>query len=108
MKGTVHWVSTRHAIEAQVRLYGPLFNESNPGSARHEGSLAERLSADSLTILDGCKLEPFLGQANLEQRFQFERQGYFCLDSKHSSTRRPVFNRTVALRDSWARQARSK
>ena len=108
VKGTVHWASTRHAIDAQVRLYGPLFSEPNPGSARHEGALAERLSPDSLTILDGCKLEPSLLEATLEQRFQFERQGYFCLDSKYSSVGRPVFNRTVALRDSWAKQARPK
>jgi len=106
VKGTVHWVSTRHALDAQVRLYGPLFAEADPASPRHAGSLSERLSRDSLEIRDGCKLEASLREATIEQRYQFERQGYFCLDARHSTAQRPVFNRIVALRDSWAKQGK--
>ena len=108
VKGTIHWVSARHALDAQVRLYGPLFNDSNPASSRHEGSLSERLSSESLEIRDDCKLEASLAAATTDRRYQFERQGYFCLDSKDSSAQRPVFNRAVALRDSWAKAGKAK
>jgi glutaminyl-tRNA synthetase len=108
VKGTVHWVSARHALDAQVRLYGPLFDDANPGSSRHEGALSQRLSDTSLELRDGCKLEASLADARVDQRFQFERQGYFCLDSKLSSAQAPVFNRAVALRDGWAKQGKAR
>ncbi|MFT5174822.1 MAG: glutaminyl-tRNA synthetase [Gammaproteobacteria bacterium] len=108
VKGTVHWVSTRHAVDAQVRLYGPLFEDANPGSSRHVGPLSERLSDSSLEVRDGCKLEASLLDAMQGQCYQFERQGYFCLDSELTSPQRPVFNRAVALRSGWAKQDTAK
>lgn len=100
VKGTLHWVSARHAITAEVRLYDRLFNVENP-EADKETSFMTHLNPDSLQLLSNCRLEPGLAAAGENDRYQFERLGYFCLDSVDSTPARPVFNRTVTLRDSW-------
>ena len=102
VKGTIHWVSAPHALRAEVRLYDRLFTAEYP-DADKEKHFMEFLNPDSLTKLPDCMLEPGLAQAREEDRFQFERQGYFCLDAKDSSAEKPVFNRIVTLRDSWAK-----
>ncbi|MCK9297276.1 MAG: glutamine--tRNA ligase/YqeY domain fusion protein [Desulfobulbaceae bacterium] len=100
VKGTLHWVSARHSIPAEVRLYDRLFNMENP-EADKETSFMSHLNPDSLLTLAGCRLEPGLAAASENDRYQFERLGYFCLDCLDSTPARPVFNRTVTLRDSW-------
>ncbi len=102
VKGTIHWVSAPHALRAEVRLYDRLFTAEYP-DADKEKSFKDFLNPDSLTVLAGCMLEPGLAQAGPDDRFQFERQGYFCLDAVTSSPDKPVFNRIVTLRDSWAK-----
>jgi glutaminyl-tRNA synthetase len=100
-KATIHWVSAAHAIDAEVRLYDALFTRPNPGE--EEGrELTDDLNPNSLEVLAGCKLEPSLRQAPVASRYQFERLGYFCVDPD-STPERLVFNRTVALRDTWAK-----
>ena len=99
VKGTIHWVSARHAIDAEVRLYDRLFSEENPDGG--EGSFLDHLNPDSITTVE-AKLEPDLAELDTGQTVQFERLGYFSVDEA-SSGERPVFNRTVALRDSWAK-----
>jgi glutaminyl-tRNA synthetase len=100
VKGTLHWVSCQHAIEAEVRLYDHLFGEPFPEEG--EGFLAN-LNPDSLEVLQGCKLEPSLARAQPGDRVQFLRNGYFCVDSVDSRTGAPVFNRTATLKDTWAK-----
>ncbi len=102
VKGTIHWVSAPHALRAEVRLYDRLFSVEYP-DADKERHFMEFLNPNSLTKLPDCMLEPSLAQANADARFQFERQGYFCLDAKESHPEKPVFNRIVTLRDSWAK-----
>jgi glutaminyl-tRNA synthetase len=99
VKATLHWVSAAHAIAAEVRLYDHLFTTPTPGS---DGDFRDDLNPDSLTVLGDCRLEPALTGAQAGVPVQFERQGYFCPD-RDSTPERPVFNRTVALRDSWAK-----
>jgi glutaminyl-tRNA synthetase len=98
VKGTIHWVSAKHAFRAEVRLYDRLFVTAFPGA-----DLQRELNPDSLRLVGQAALEPALAEAEPDQRFQFERLGYFCADSVLSSPGRPVFNRTVTLRDSWAK-----
>jgi len=100
VKATIHWVSAAHAVEAEVRLYDRLFASEAPD--RGEGSFLDHLNPDSLTVLSGAKLEPNLASVVSGETVQFERLGYFCAD-KDGSRDRPVFNRTVGLRDSWAK-----
>jgi glutaminyl-tRNA synthetase len=100
VRGTIHWVSAEHAIGAEVRLYDRLFNRENPMEA---GDFKSTLNPDSLEVLEDCRLEPGLAGAQPLSRWQFERLGYFCVDVKDSKPDAPVFNRTVALRDTWAR-----
>ena len=100
VKGTLHWVSARHAVEAEVRLYDNLFREPFPEEG---GDLMANLNPDSLEILKDAKLEPGLAGKETGFRCQFMRQGYFCIDSKDSRPERMVFNRTVTLKDSWAK-----
>ena len=100
VKGTIHWVSAAHALEAEVRLYDRLFTVENPGDV--EGGCESVLNPNSLEVLTGY-VEPSLAKATPTSRYQFERLGYFCTDLKDSSAERLVFNRTVALRDSWAK-----
>jgi glutaminyl-tRNA synthetase len=101
IRGTLHWVSAAHAIPAEVRLYDRLFSVENPGS--EEGrSFLEDLNPQSLVTVDSCLLEPSLARAPVGARYQFERLGYFCVD-KDSTANRLVFNRTVTLKDTWAK-----
>ena len=100
VKGTIHWVSAAHAIDAEVRLYDRLFRSENPGDNGRD-PLTD-LNPESLTVLTGCKVESMLASAPPGARFQFERQGYFCIDTD-SQPGAPVFNRTVTLKDTWAR-----
>jgi len=102
VKGTIHWVSASHAADAEVRLYDRLFLSEDPDG--DGGDPLADLNPDSLTVLQGCKVEPPLAGAAPGDRFQFERQGYFCADPD-SSPGTPVFNRTVTLKDAWARIA---
>jgi len=103
VKGTLHWVSKPHAVEAEVRLYNHLFTAENPAEAGAGNSFLETLNPDSQQVLKGCRLEPGLAGAKPGERFQFERLGYFCVDSGNGSAGRPVFNRIVTLRDTWAK-----
>jgi glutaminyl-tRNA synthetase len=99
VKGTIHWVSEPHAITAEVRLYDRLFNQPNPGAT----DFTKALNPNSIEILTHSKVEPSLANAVAGNRYQFERQGYFCVDNVDSSGRALVFNRIVTLRDSWAK-----
>ena len=102
VKSTIHWVSTAHAISAEIRLYDKLFTKADPSDLEEGQSFLDILNPNSLEIVTDAKLEPSLAEAKLEDRFQFERVGYFCLD--HDSTSdKLVFNRTLALKDSWAK-----
>jgi len=100
VKSTLHWVSADHAVEAEVRLYDRLFRSEMPGVG--DADFLTEINPASLEILTGCKVEPSLAAACAGTRFQFERLGYFCVDPE-STAGRPVFNRTVTLKDSWAR-----
>ena len=101
VKGTIHWVSVPHAIQAEVRLYDRLFSKPDPGS---DGSdFKSQLNPNSLERLTSCRVEPSLKNAPLGSRYQFERLGYFCVDSVDSAQGELVFNRTVPLRDTWAK-----
>jgi len=100
IKGIIHWVSAEHAIDAEVRVYDRLFTEPNPGAAEDFTSL---LNCDSLNVFENAKLEPSITQAGKEDRFQFERVGYFCFD-QDSSSEKIIMNRTVSLRDTWAKK----
>lgn len=99
-KGVIHWVSAAQSIDAEVRLYDRLFNVENPAAAEDFHSV---INPDSLVVIEKAKVEPYLATAKAEQAFQFERQGYFCLDSKDARQDKLVFNRTVGLRDTWAK-----
>ncbi|MHC4177460.1 MAG: glutamine--tRNA ligase/YqeY domain fusion protein [Planctomycetota bacterium] len=102
VKGTIHWVSAAHALEAEVRLYDHLFTKENPEDAEEGADFASNLNPNSLETLTGCRVEPSLAGAAPGSRYQLERQGYFCADPE-SSRERLVLNRTVSLRDSWAK-----
>jgi glutaminyl-tRNA synthetase len=102
VKGTLHWVSADHAVDAEVRLYDRLFTEAEPEA---EGDFIDCLNPDSLKTIT-AKLEPSLAEFSAGQRVQFERLGYFTPDTKDSAPDKPVFNRIVALRDSWVKQAK--
>ncbi len=103
VKSTIHWVSAKHAVQAEIRLYDRLFTDENPDS----DNFKEYINPNSLQVLTGCMLEPTLAEARPGERFQFERQGYFCADPD-SAPGKPVFNRTVALRDAWAKIAQKQ
>ena len=107
VKGTIHWVSAEHAIDAEVRLYDRLFTDEDPLSDK-ENDFKTYLNPNSLEVLQNCKLEPGLKTASPGDRFQFERLGYFCVDSKDSKPDSLVFNRTVPLRDTWAKIAKAQ
>ncbi len=102
VKSTMHWVSAAHAISAEVRLYDRLFTKADPSDLEEGQSFLDLLNPNSLEVISDAKLEPSLGNAKVGDRFQFERVGYFCLDPD-STADRPVFNRTLALKDSWAK-----
>lgn len=101
VKGVIHWVPAQDSIECEVRLYDRLFRSPNPEKTEEGGSFLDNINPDSLVVLKGCRAEPSLRLATQEDRFQFEREGYFCIDPKNSQPNAPVFNRTVTLRDSW-------
>ncbi len=102
VKGTIHWVSTKHAVQAEVRLYDRLFTDEAPDSYK-DRDFKEFINPDSLKIIENAFVEPSLKSAQIGDRFQFQRLGYFNVDN-NSSTEKLVFNRTVPLRDSWAKQ----
>jgi glutaminyl-tRNA synthetase len=105
-KATLHWVSAEHAVNAEVRLYDRLFTRQNPDDVEEGEDFVASLNPESLEVLAECRLEPSLGEAVVGEKFQFERLGYFCVDPD-STKERPVFNRTVTLKDTWAKlQAR--
>jgi len=101
VKGVIHWVSAKHCFEAEVRLYDRLFNVENPGEL---DNWLETINPNSLEIIPNAKLEPYLKSAKPLDNFQFERLGYFCVDSKYSTSEKLVFNRTVTLKDTWAKK----
>ena len=105
VRGTSHWVSADHCVDAEVRIYDHLFLQEDPGDQPEGGEFTDNINPDSLQVIT-AKVEPSLADANPGDRFQFLRQGYFCVDLD-SRTGSPVFNRTVALRNSWARQRRA-
>ncbi len=103
VKGTIHWVSAKHAVKAQVRLYDRLFSVENPDATEEGKTFKDYLNPDSLIKLENCYLEPYLINAEKGDKFQFERLGYFCADPIDSEKNNLVFNRTVTLKDAWAR-----
>lgn len=105
VKGTIQWVSARHAIGAEVRLYDHLFTKENPDDVPEGGDYKDNLNPESLTIIKDCKLEPSLKEARPGEAYQFIRTGYFCVDNKEIKNGNLVFNRTVSLKDSWAKIA---
>jgi glutaminyl-tRNA synthetase len=107
VKSTIHWVSAAHAVEAEVRLYENLFSKENPGDVEEGQDFTANLNPNSLEIISNAKLEPSLANAEVGGRFQFERLGYFCVDPD-SKPGKPVFNRTVALKDTWAKQEKKQ
>ncbi|MCJ7730607.1 MAG: hypothetical protein MUO27_12140, partial [Sedimentisphaerales bacterium] len=102
VKSTLHWVSAPHAIEAEVRLYEHLFRSENPDDVEEGSDFKSNLNPNSLEVLTGCKVEPSLSDAKPMLRYQFERLGYFCVDPD-SRSGRLIFNRTVTLKDEWAK-----
>ena len=106
VRGTLHWVSAEHALDAEVRLYDVLFSKENPEDVGEGRDFRDNLNPNSLEVLDGVRVEPSLGDAEAGSRYQFLRQGYFCADPD-SRKDRPVFNRAVTLRDSWAKIEKS-
>ena len=103
VKSTLHWVSAKHSIGAEVRLYNNLFLKEAPGETENDEDFTDYLNPKSLEILKSCRLEPSLSKAKKGDVYQFERMGYFCLDTKDSTENHLVFNRTVTLKDEWAK-----
>ena len=103
VQATLHWVSAEHAVDAEVHLYNHLFEAADPSGGKDGGNFISGLNPESLVTLASCKVEPSLADAEPGARYQFERQGYFCVDAVDSAPNHLVFNRTVSLRDSWAR-----
>jgi glutaminyl-tRNA synthetase len=102
VKSTIHWVSAQHAIDTEVRLYETLFSKEDPGDTPEGQDFTVNLNPNSLELLTAAKVEPSLATAAAGGRFQFERLGYFCVDPD-STTEKLVFNKTVGLKDSWAK-----
>ena len=105
VKGTIHWVSAKHCLDAEVRLYDRLFSVPNPG---RDGDFKKDINTDSLQVLTHCKVEPSLKNTDPSVTVQFERKGYFCVDFVDSSPEHLIFNRTVPLRDSWKKIEKSQ
>jgi glutaminyl-tRNA synthetase len=103
VRGTLHWVAAEQALAAEVRLYDHLFLKQNPNEAQAGKDFKDYINPKSLEILSDCKLEPSLAGAEPGQRYQFLRMGYFCVDTQDATPEKPVFNRTVTLRDTWAK-----
>ena len=102
VKSTIHWVSAAHAVEGEVRLYDTLFTRENPNETAPGQDFTANLNPNSLEVLPAAKLEPALANVTAGAHYQFERLGYFCVDPD-SGPGKPVFNRTVGLRDAWAK-----
>jgi len=107
VKGTIHWVSAKNAIDCEVRLYDRLLTVEDPASEKDK-DYKDLINPKSLEIIPNAKLEPFVKSSKPGDRFQFERQGYFCVDIKHSTQEKLVFNRTVTLKDTWAKTGGKK
>jgi len=103
VRATLHWVSAAHSLKAEVRLYDHLFLKANPTDEKDGADFKTYLNPDSLVTLTSCRVEPTLKDAAPGSRYQFERLGYFCVDTVDSSNEKLVFNRTVTLRDTWAK-----
>ena len=106
VKGTLHWVSGQHSIPAKVRLYDRLFLKEDPEEANDD--FTDNINPESLVTLDNCRVEKSLENAGAGDTFQFERLGYFCIDSRDSSPDQLIFNRTITLRDTWAKLKKKK
>ena len=107
VKGTIHWVSCKHAINGKINLYNKLFNNENPMNENTNSDFTENINQDSLKIIENVKMEPSLAHATINQKFQFLRKGYFVLD-KQSSDNELIFNQTVSLRDNWNKKILNK
>ncbi len=105
VKGTIHWVSAAHAIDAEVRLFDRLFSKENPEEVEEGQTFLDNINPDSLQVLQYCKLEPELAKAKVMDKMQFERLGYFCVD-KDSTPEHLVFNRACTLKDSWSKESK--
>jgi glutaminyl-tRNA synthetase len=105
VKGVIHWVPANESVPVEVRLYDRLFSHEAPDAA--DGDYRDHMNPQSLVVLQGCRAEPALAQALPEDRYQFEREGYFCADRHDSKPGAPVFNLTIGLRDSWAKQQKA-
>lgn len=103
VKGTIHWVCAEHACDCEVRLYEPLFENEDPSDVPEGTDWKDMINKNALTVLSNAKLEPMLKDAKVGERFQFVRMGYFCVDSKDSAAGKPVFNRTVTLKDPYTK-----
>lgn len=108
VRGTLHWVSAEHALDAEVRLYEHLFTKANPYEVEEGADFTANLNPNSVLVLTACKVEPSLAHAAPGSRYQFMRQGYFCLDPVDSAGGARVFNRTVSMRDTWAKIQRAQ
>ncbi len=104
VKATLHWVSVPHAQKAEVRNYNQLFTKENPNRGRKGAHWTTNINPDSLEVLTECYIEPALAGVKPETRVQFERLGYYCADAKEHKAKAPVFNRTVTLKDTWAKE----
>jgi glutaminyl-tRNA synthetase len=102
VKATLHWVSAAHALPVEVRLYDRLFSVPDPERGQESGTFLDALNPESLEVLRNCQAEPSVASVGVPDRLQFERLGYFCVDPD-SSSNGLVFNRTVSLRDTWAK-----
>ncbi len=108
VRATLHWVSAPHSLTAEVRLYNNLFTKANPGDEKDGSDFKSYINPNSLETLKSCRVEPGLAWAEPGSSYQFERQGYFCADSVDSSARALVFNRTVTLKDTWAKMQKKQ
>jgi glutaminyl-tRNA synthetase len=108
VKATIHWVSATRAVEAEVRLYDHLFTKRDPDDVSDGSDWMTNINSSSLERLTSCQVEPVLASAKGGERYQFERLGYFCVDNVDSSAEHLVFNRTVTLRDTWAKIANGR
>lgn len=107
VKGTIHWVSVNHAVDCEVRLYDRLFTVEDPAGEK-EKDYKDLINPNSLLIIPNAKIEPFVKSSKPGDKFQFERQGYFCVDTKYTTKEKLVFNRTVTLKDTWAKTVSKK
>jgi glutaminyl-tRNA synthetase len=102
VRGVIHWVSAQHAVDAEIRLYDRLFSQASP-DADKEVDFLDTVNPDSLVVVPNAKVELSLKQAKQGERYQFEREGYYCVETEHNESNKLVFNRIVTLRDSWAK-----